>query len=157
MFFVVKSFSNRFGYSTDAVITLNFQSQKTAFAVQLCLVVSMILAFPLQFLPVRTITESYFFDPDEESYWMRTFWKISIVILIGSAGSMIPHFALVYGFVGGFAGCLIAFIFPLVIYIALEKPKGKLHIFLLFCSFLILFVSTASSGKDLMQKMMYNR
>lgn len=166
----------RFGNATDAVITVNFQSGQIAFVVQvseklvtrlfgfptqfknkICLVVSMILAFPLQFLPVRSISESYVFSADDDSIFMRWLWRISLVVLIGFLGSIArPDFALVYGFVGGFAGCLLAFVLPIVIFISLEKPKGRsftIHVLLLAIALTILLVSSVSSGAALIKNL----
>ena len=85
----------------------------------------MFLAFPLQFFPVRSITERYFLPHDDASSLMRKLWRFALVVLLASVGSVIPHFALVYGFVGGFAGCLLAFVLPITFYLALEKPRGE--------------------------------
>jgi hypothetical protein len=122
---------------------------------KMCLVVSMILAFPLQFFPVRSISEKYVFLSDEESNFMRSMWRFSLVILIGFLGSMSKaDFALVYSFVGGLFGCLIAFVLPIVFFISLEKPKGNslgFHIFLLAFSLMVVLMSSFSSGAALVK------
>jgi uncharacterized membrane protein YhhN len=139
-----------FGQATSGIITLSLAPGPLRTAVQLSLVLSMLLAFPLQFLPVREVSERYLLvSVIGPQRWKQYRWRASLVLLICVAGTAIPKFALVYSFVGGFAGCLLAFVVPLTIFLALEKPTGAawaVHVVLLATSVLMMLVSTVSSG-----------
>lgn len=144
-----------YGNATMAVITGNLpDSFVWSRLVRLFLIASLILTFPLQFLPVRTITERYVFPPGtaESEMWVLRVWRGALTILICWSATRIPNFALVYSFVGGSAGCLLSFIFPLTFHLALARPVGSSYVFhlvLLAASFLILIISTVISGRDL--------
>jgi hypothetical protein len=83
-------------------------------------------------------------------------WRGALVVIICFLAGKIPNFALVYSFVGGFAGTLLCYILPLLSYLILEEPKGRskiVHWGLLTISLLILVVSTAFSGVELLLSM----
>ncbi len=141
-----------FGQATSGIITLSLAPGPLKTAVQLALLLSMLLAFPLQFLPVREVWERYAPPVVMGRQGWRHRQRAALVILICVAAGAIPKFALMYSFVGGFAGCLLAFVFPLAIFMALEQPTGSawwVHAGLLAISLLMMVASTVSSGIEL--------
>lgn len=144
-----------FGGATAAVISANLGPGKSTATIQMLLAASMSLAFPLQFLPVREISERLVFStPIDLDVWLRRIWRASLVVLICFLSSVIPRFALVYSLVGGFAGCLLAFVFPLFIHMSLEHMQGGqffFHALLLALSVVAGLVSTVSAFFALFQ------
>ena len=148
-----------FGKECLPVITANLGAQGgSSRLIRLFLLSSMFLTFPLQFLLVRNISERYILkDATEQSGGGRglvRLWRGALIIIICFLATKIPKFALVYSFVGGFGGCLLAFVFPLIFYVRLKFPTGLsklVHFLLIFISVFGLIVSTVGSGIELFQ------
>jgi len=141
-----------FGSETAAVITGNLPTGPISRLIRFFLLSSMFLTFPLQFLLVRNISERYLFPANLSEMGIIRMWRGALIVLICFLATKIPKFALVYSFVGGFGGCLLAFVFPLVFYVVLTNPQGRrrqAHLFLIFLSVLVLIISTVMSGIEL--------
>ena len=55
-------------------------------------------------------------------------WRGALIVLICFLATKIPKFALVYSFVGGFGGCLLAFVFPLVFYVGMATRSSTIDV-----------------------------
>jgi len=117
-----------FGDSTDQVITVNMKSSYVFNILANTFVISNVfLAFPInQFVILETIDAKFlgFFPhlgPERRYHWV---WLILTRTLILTFALflviLVPHFALVMGFVGSFTGTCMCFLFPCYFHIKLK-------------------------------------
>jgi vesicular inhibitory amino acid transporter len=122
-----------FGDATQEVITNNLPTHGLKELVNLTLVVKALLSYPLPYYAAAHLLEISFFkrrpteaEPKGEgpqpftSMWTQDgqyrVWAIALraflVILTMFAAILIPHFALLLGFIGSFTGTMLSFVWP---------------------------------------------
>ncbi|XP_041356989.1 vesicular inhibitory amino acid transporter-like [Gigantopelta aegis] len=112
------------GFATQEVITNNLPTQSFKIIVNLILVTKALFSYPLPYFAAAELVEISFFQGKpvtpfasciDDSFMLKV-WalalRLTLVLFTTAMAIVIPHFALLMGFIGSFTGTMLSFVWP---------------------------------------------
>lgn len=170
------AFKSLFGYigfltwqdATQEVITNNLPSQSFKQLINFFLVVKALLSYPLPYYAACELLERTFFKGRPytvmPSIWaldgeLRTFglaFRVLVVVFTIIMAVIIPHFAILMGFIGSITGVMLSFIWPCYFHLRLKWDSLSwftrgYDMFVIFLGFLFGLCGIYTSGRALVE------